>query len=156
MARWKNFSIWRGRLPHWRADDVLYYATFRHRRALLEAERRLLLRALLRPNGTKWWILAVRVGESDSELMFTMVPTPAGSSRELADVLEKAKARAGKEICRGTGERFAPFYGESYDRIVRDEEEREDRIAAMIDAAEGEEEFLHIELGESSEDAQTS
>ncbi|MEJ5170305.1 MAG: hypothetical protein WHU10_04900, partial [Fimbriimonadales bacterium] len=98
-VRWKNFSIWRGRLPHWRADDVLYYATFRHRRVLCEAERRLLLRALLRPNGSSWSVLAVRVGEQDSELMFTMVPSVGGRPRELADVLEKAKARAGKEIC---------------------------------------------------------
>jgi len=156
MARWKNFSIWRGRLPHWRADDVLYYATFRHRRPLQEAERRVLLRALLRPNGSSWRILAVRVGEEESELMFTMLPTAGGAARELADVLEKAKARAGKEICRKSGERFAPFYGESYDRIVRDEAEREERIASMIDAMDEEEEFLHIELGESSEDAQTS
>ncbi|MFN3683456.1 MAG: hypothetical protein ACK41F_05915 [Fimbriimonadaceae bacterium] len=156
MARWKNFSIWRGRLPHWRADDVLYYATFRHRRTLAEAERRAVLRALLRPNGSSWRILAVRVGEGESELMFTMLPTAAGVRRELADVLERAKARAGKEICRRSGERFAPFYGESYDRIVRDEQEREERLAAMIEAADGEDEFLHIELCESSEGEQTS
>ena len=38
--KWANFNVWRGRLPHWRADDVTYYATFRHRRDLDEIRMR--------------------------------------------------------------------------------------------------------------------
>ena len=35
MGSWKGFHIWKGRLPHWRADDVTYYVTFRHKRFCL-------------------------------------------------------------------------------------------------------------------------
>ncbi|MCX7800740.1 MAG: hypothetical protein N2109_10405 [Fimbriimonadales bacterium] len=156
MARWKNFSIWRGRLPHWRADDVLYYATFRHRRPLEAWERQTLLRALLRPEGDRWTMTALRVGTEETELMFWMRPSASGKVPELADVLEKAKMRAGKHIVRKTGERSVPFYSESFDRIVRDEEEREERLAAMIEAADGEDDFLLIATAESSDASDAS
>ena len=111
---WKNFSIWRARLPHWRADDVSYYVTFRHRRALDDAERRALLRALIKHDGRRWDLLIVCVRDA-----------PDGEAYELSDVVEKAKTKAGKEIIKKSGERFPPFYGESFDRILRDDEELE-------------------------------
>lgn len=127
----RNFSIWRGRLPHWRADDVTYYVTFRHRRPLEAAERTLLLRALLRPNGSKWDLVAVRVGADDTEALFSVKATVHGRPLELAKIVEPAKAKAGKQIVARSGERFPPFYGESYDRIVRDEAELGERLETI-------------------------
>ncbi|MBS1724687.1 MAG: hypothetical protein JSS66_17230 [Armatimonadetes bacterium] len=123
MARWSNFSIWRGRLPHWRADGVHYYVTFRHRRELDEAERGLLFAALLKQQGRKWDIELLCVLPDKTELLATVQGAPTGDAYELSDLVERAKKRAGKEIIKKSGERFPPFYLESYDRIVRDADE---------------------------------
>ena len=122
---WQNFSIWRARLPHWRADNVTYYASFRHRRALEETERDRLLNNLLKSEGKRWDLVLICILPEVTEMMFTVRESPDGSAYELSDILEKAKTRAGKEIIKRSGENFPPFYGESYDRIIRNDEEFE-------------------------------
>ena len=145
--RWNNFETWQGKLPHWRADDVSYYVTFRHRRPLDDVERRALLRALLKPDGRKWDLTIVVVLPERTELMFTVLEAPAtGRPYELSDIVEKAKTKVGRGIVKRTDERYPPFYEESYDRIVRDEAEFEERWQAIFDAPVAE------ELAEASED----
>ncbi|MCC7102763.1 MAG: hypothetical protein IT206_06775 [Fimbriimonadaceae bacterium] len=144
MSRWENFKIWRGRLPHWRADNVTYYATFRHRRELGESDRNLLLRALLKP--TKWDLLAVCVLPGATEMLFTVKYAPSGEPYELSEVIEKAKQKAGKEIIKRTGEKWPPFYTESYDRIIRDSDELEERWLALLASS------VELELAEEPEE----
>ncbi|MHB8637868.1 MAG: transposase [Fimbriimonadaceae bacterium] len=127
----RNFSIWRGRLPHWRADDVRYYVTFRHRRPLDGFERDVLLKALSKASGSQWELLVVCVLPEATELMATMGVGKSGRPVELSAVVEPAKRRAAKAIVKRTGERFGPFYEESYDRIVRDDAEFEERWNAI-------------------------
>lgn len=67
-------------------------------------------------------------------MMLTLEPGPKGEPYELSDLVEKAKTKAGKKIIAKSGERFPPFYGESYDRIVRDDAELEERWTAVLDA----------------------
>ena len=135
MARWKNFNIWRGRLPHWRADGVSYYVTFRHRRELSEPECSVLFSALLRPQGKKWEIELLCVVPEKSELIVKVVEPDGAEGPELSDIVEKAKSRAGKAIIKKSGERFPPFYSESYDRIVRDEDEMATLWEAILSSA---------------------
>lgn len=135
--RFANFSIWRKKLPHWRADHVTYYVTFRHRRELTEAERLVLFRNLLRPEGRKWDLMILCVLPGATELVFQVMQGPKGTY-ELSDIVEKAKTKAGKLIIKNTGERFPPFYSESYDRIIRDDGELEEHfqriLYSMVDA----------------------
>jgi hypothetical protein len=133
----KNFRVWRGRLPHWRADNVCYYVTFRHRRPLEDAERRLLLRALLKPDGRQWDLAIICVLPETTELMARVMETAAGSPHELSSIVEKAKAKAGRQIMKATGEKWPPFYNESYDRIVRDESEMDARWNEIVDSPVG-------------------
>lgn len=112
-------------MPHWRADGVTYYVTFRHRRDLSDGERGELFKQLLRMQGRRVSYAILCVRPEASEMLFTVEEGPAGEPYELSDLVEKAKGRAGKVIIKASGERWAPFYGESYDRIVRDEEELE-------------------------------
>ncbi len=130
----KNFHIWRGRLPHWRADDVTYYVTFRHRRELEPAERHVLFNCLLKPEGRKWNLVILCVLPQATELLFTVNDRPDGSPYELAEIVEKAKVKAGKLIVKKSGERFPPFYHESFDRIVRDESELDERWSAILES----------------------
>lgn len=133
--QFQNFRIWRGRLPHWRADDVRYYVTFRHRRELDEAERRVLLKHLMRPEGRRWDLMIVCVLPTQTELIFTVLPDRTGQPYELSEIVESAKRKAGKVIIHNTGERFPPFYTESYDRIIRDEPELEEHWDRIFNAA---------------------
>lgn len=136
VGRWQNFSIWRGKLPHWRADDVVYFATFRHRRPLSPKEQVWLYDMLRRPDGRQWDLVALSVAAEDTEILFRVREAPKGEPYELSDIVERAKTRAGRKIIKESGERFPPFYTESYDRIVRDDAELEERILAVIDRSE--------------------
>lgn len=133
----RNFSIWRGRLPHWRADDVTYYVTFRHRRPLIEEEMAVLFRALLKPEGRQWGLVVLCVLPETTELMFRVNEAPTGRPYELSDIVEKSKAKAGKAIIKKSGERWPPFYGESYDRIVRDDAELEEHWNRIVESPVG-------------------
>jgi hypothetical protein len=130
--RWRNFHIWRKRLPHWRADDVTYFVTFRSQRPLDEQERDRLRNALLRPDGQKWDVDILVVLPERTEMLIRVRAGKGGEPIELSDIVEKAKAKAGKAIIKKTGERFPPFYSESYDRIMRDEAEFEENWLRIL------------------------
>ncbi len=132
MGRFRNFSIWRGKLPHWRADGETYYVTFRHSRELELRECELLLGELIKPQGRKWDLVIVCVLPNRTEMMFTLYEGPDGSPFELSDIVEKAKRKAGAKVIKRSGERYPPFYFESYDRIVRDEAELAERWDAVL------------------------
>lgn len=55
---------------------------------------------------------------------------------EFTDAIEKTKRKVGKKIIEKTGERFSPFYGESFDRIIRDDAEFEDKWSEIVDSPE--------------------
>jgi len=131
-GQWKNFHIWRGRLPHWRADDVIYYITFRHSRDLDQSERDILLACILNAEGKHWDLLIVLVCLDRTEMMGRVRADAGGTAYELSKIVERAKSKAGKLILKRSGERFPPFYAESYDRIVRDDAEFEDRWSDLM------------------------
>lgn len=81
-----------------------------------------------------------------TELVFTMSEGLNGEALELSDVLEKAKTQAGKEIMKRSGERFPPFYHESYDRIIRDDAEWLEHFEHLFNAP------VKHELSESSDE----
>ncbi len=126
MSKWQNFHIWRGRLPHWRADNVAYYVTFRHRRPLNAWECDRVLYHLRRPDGKKWDLVIACVLPEVTELIFRVQEKSEGVAWELSDIVEKAKTKAGKDIVKRSEERYPPFFNESYDRILRDDEEFEE------------------------------
>lgn len=111
-----------------------YFVTFRHRRDLDESERQLLLRALLKPEGKKWNLVIVCVLPGETNLIFSVNEAPSGEPYELAEIVERAKTKTGKAIVKKSGERWPPFYNESFDRIVRDDEELEQRWQEILDS----------------------
>lgn len=136
---WKNFSIWRGRLPHWRADEVVYYVTFRFRRPLGDRERTILMSRLMKLNSRGIDLLVAAVGVEAADLIFKVVPGKDGRPGEFSKAVEAVKQKSGKDIIKLSGERFPPFFGESYDRIIRDDSELAERYEAalaLVDEAE--------------------
>lgn len=133
-------------MPHWRAEDVTYYVTFRHRRPLDEIERQLLLKHLIKPEARKYDLLIACVLPETTELLFVVRSSISGEPYELSDIVEKAKTRAGKDIIKRSGEKYPPFYGESYDRIIRDQGELEDKWQAILESP------VNAELAEDPEE----
>ncbi len=144
MSRWKNFTIWRNRLPHWRADGVLYYVTFRHRRPLLDDERQWLLRGLLKTDGRALRLVGVRVDEEQTQILFRVVGEKHDRPIELSDVIERVKTKVGKQIIKSSGERWSPFYAESFDRIVRDDAELAELQTAFYSDLPEDEDFIWL------------
>jgi len=154
---WRNFSVWRGRLPHWRADDVSYFVTFRHSRDLRQTDIEILIGELKRSDGRRWDLIIACVLPSRTDLLARVRRSPSDEPYELSDIVEKVKSRAGKAILRASGERFPPFYGESYDRIVRNPAELETMMDAIVSSpvdaelAESPDEYEHFVWGRSYE-----
>ena len=109
-----------------------------------------LVEELRKADAKRWDLLILCALPTVTEMMFTVRASPEGDAYELADIVEKAKSRAGKKILKVTQERFPPFYGESYDRIVRDESELSERFDEILDSpvkaelAEDAEEYLPL------------
>ena len=115
---------------------MTYYVTFRHRRPLEEEERRILMAALLRSEGKKLDFLIACVLPEATEMLFRAAVSPDGRPHELSNAIEPSKRKAGKKIIERTGERFPPFWEESYDRIVRDDAELEERWLFILSSPE--------------------
>lgn len=118
--------MWRGHLPHWRADDVLYYVTFRYRRPLDQLEMQHLFSGLLRPDGTSWDLTLLAVGPEHAELIFRILST--SKTAELSKIVERQKSKVSSKIIKKSGERYPVFYTESFDRIIRDEAELVEKL----------------------------
>jgi hypothetical protein len=121
MGRFKNFSIWRQRLPHWRADEVTYYVTFRHRRELDVEECRHLFRRIQALRDLDVFALAVFTDHTE------LLARIAGQPRDdLSAIIDKARKKVSKTSNKASGSTLPLFYNESYDHIVRDEAEYEE------------------------------
>ncbi len=103
-----------------------YYVTFRHRRDLDDGERDVLFQRFMRAQGRKLDFDILCVMADKTEMVFRVGTDTRGEAYELSDVVEKVKKKAGALIIKKSGERWPPFYGESYDRIIRDSEEFEE------------------------------
>jgi hypothetical protein len=88
-----------------------------------------LLYNLRKADGKKWDLVIVCVLPAQTELIFRV-----SEGNELSDIVEKAKTRTGKEIIKKSGEKWAPFYDESYDHIIRDDAEFEDFWTKILES----------------------
>lgn len=129
----RNFRMWRGRLPHWRADDVTYLVNFRHRRPLSEDECQVVLASILRGEGTRISLICACSLPAETNVILACLATKPGT-KDFGDFIEKAKVKAGKRIILRTGERFSPLGTESYDRIIRDASEFEEHWLTILSA----------------------
>lgn len=147
MSRWQNFSIWRTKWPHWRADGVTYYATLRSKRELTHVERNVLFREFLKREGKHWTLFILFVGPEETQMIFQVTSITKGRPTEFTKLMEKIKSQFGKTLNDEREKRYGVFFNEIYDRIVRDDNEMEELWEAIFNHAteEGfEEDFLWV------------
>lgn len=128
--------MWRKRLPHWRADGETYYLYSKFRRDLNEDERCRLFAEILRLDGNRAQFQVVSVLPDRLEVLVAMLEDVSGKSLDVGQMLEKAMGRAAKAIIKKSGERFSPFFDEPFDRIIRDDGERQEYVEQMLQRVE--------------------
>lgn len=135
--KFKNFSMWKKNLPHWRADEVTYYLTFRYRRELDLKEQQILFTTLLSTDHKKWnFLILVTFPEYTEMIVQVSDYSQKGQEPELSKIIEPIKVKVGRKIIALTEERYSPFYLETYDRIIRDEGEYLEKVQSILSATE--------------------
>ena len=127
-----DFRVSRRRLPHWQSPCEVYFITFRTKegRALESQERNLVLSASRFWDGKKIELLAVVVMPDHVHLLLQPKPVendprglyPSGF-HDLSEILHSIKSYSAHQIAKARGRSEPVWQGESYDRIVRDEKE---------------------------------
>ena len=116
-------------LPHWQSPGSVYFVTFRaHQGQLLTDEQRdLVLQACRYGHGEKYHLYAVTVMPDHVHLLLWPRPVnpavPAEGFVELSDILHGIKSYTANQLQRRHGWQGAVWQHESFDRIVRDEQE---------------------------------
>lgn len=95
----------------------------------------ILFREILKLDARRWTVLAMTILPDRTELLALAKVAIGGTAYDLNEVAERAKTVSGRRIIKLTGERFPPFFSESYDRIVRDEAEREAFLDGIVDGS---------------------
>lgn len=104
---------------------MTYHVGFRHRRPLNDGECRILFDSLRRLDRRDLEITILAVLPERTDFLARARTREDGQLRDLGDAAEAAKRKAGNRIIKQTKERFPPFGSESYDRIMRDDDETE-------------------------------
>ncbi len=127
--KWKNFYIWNKRLPHWRADSVMYYITFKHRISLDEPALSKIFSNILKTNGRKWDILALSTSADATHMLATFQSHQASKAKEIAKIIEPLKLKIQQDIIKHScNTHTLLFYQESYDHIIRNEEDLDSHL----------------------------
>ncbi len=119
------FSIYRRKLPHWRMGDSIYFLTWRlHQRqmTLEPVERRLVVDALRHFEGIRYSLHAYAVMDDHVHV----IVEPA-SGQNLSGILHSWKSFTAHEIQRQRKRQGVVWQAESFDRIIRDETEYDEK-----------------------------
>ncbi len=133
----KQFSVSQRRLPHWQSPGAVYFVTFRthQRRELTPEMRDCVLEACHHSHGSKYDLRAVTVMPDHVHLLVWPLPLDASSPQTVAqrgfhalsEVLHGIKSYTANQIQKKWQWIGPVWQHESYDRIVRDEAEYEEK-----------------------------
>ena len=125
-----ELSIYRRKLPHWRMDGAIYFVTWRLRKN----------QPLLRPVERTAVVSAIRYFESQRYDLFAYVVmddhahvlvSPVGEC-SLHQILHSWKSFSARQLQRHYGRSRSVWQDESFDRIVRDEEEFNAKLGYIL------------------------
>lgn len=115
-------------LPHWEAEGAVYFITFRTISGELTKDEQILTKNHIREGNTKFYnLIAVIVMPDHVHLL--MYPLPSYSLRQIMKGMKGASARKINESRKKSG---SVWQAESFDRIVRDENELKEKFFYMV------------------------
>ena len=129
----RSFMIRRRSLPHWQEPGQTYFVTFRVRQGglLTEEMRERVLQACRHWHGQRYHLYAVTIMPDHVHLLLWPQPIDSTSPRtvadkgfySLSDILHGIKSFTAREIQKRCGVHGSVWMDESFDRIVRDDDE---------------------------------
>lgn len=135
-----HLRIHRRDLPHWELGGATYFITFRLFKGVKEfpftSEERIHIRgAILSTQDTFWHVHLLTVMPDHVHILATPLEEFPGKWYPLATILRRIKGRTAREINLQRG-RTGPFWQtESFDRIVRDDHEYDEKAQYILNNA---------------------
>jgi geranylgeranyl pyrophosphate synthase len=126
----EDFHIYRRQLPHWRLSGSLYFVTWRVHPAqpdLPPLARDLMVENLHHFDGERYHLVGYVVMNDHVHVLVKPV-----EGRELSKILHTWKSFTANQIQKQVGWQGPVFQDESWDRIVRDEEELLDKAEYVL------------------------
>lgn len=122
----ENIEIYRRHMPHWRADHVIYFITWRLHKAcrqLSSDERTLVVDAIEHFHKRRYWLLAYVIMDDHVHILVRLA-----SDKPLQTVLHSWKSFTANQLQRRFERIGAVWQDESFDRIVRDTNELQNAL----------------------------
>ena len=114
----------RRNLPHWQMGGSTYFVTFRTKSVELNAEtREIVLKACLHFDGSRYNLWSAVVMPDHVHLLLQPKETEQGGWHSLSSILHSIKSFTANKINSLVGRKGTLWQDESFDRIVRDENE---------------------------------
>jgi REP element-mobilizing transposase RayT len=123
-----ELKITRRRLPHWSLDGAMYFVTFRvHKGELTESERILVLEHIKSGDNRFYTLVASVVMPDHVHVMFM-----ADRGYSLEHIMKGMKGVSSRMVNRARKTRIQIWQHESFDRIVRSQEELYGKLLYMV------------------------
>lgn len=123
-----ELNINRRHLPHWTMDDVAYFLTFRVKRGELSIEEQIMVLNLIKEGDNKFYsLLAVVIMPDHVHLI--LIPK---SGYSLSQIMKGMKGKSAREINKLRNAKGSIWQDESFDRIIRDEDELIEKLNYML------------------------
>ena len=125
------------RLPHWQLGGSTYFLTFPliAKAALLAEERALVRAAVLHWYGTRWTVHVLSVMPDHVHLLATPLESSPGHWHSLSGILQSVKGYSARGLNKRWGTTGPVWQSETYDRIVSDAAEFEEKAAYILNNA---------------------
>ena len=116
-------------LPHWSADDSLYYITFNYQNLVMNAEEQLITLNHIKEGNKKFYILHAVIVMPDH--VHLILEPCAGYS--LSRIMKGIKGVSARKINLARNSNGSIWQDESFDRIIRDENEYNEKMLYMFE-----------------------
>ncbi len=128
MGRMPDLTTTRRHLPHWTQDGAWYYVTFRVRSGILtDGEQGQVLCHIKSGHGQFYRLVGVCVMPDHVHIILS-----PNDGRTISDVMKGIKGVSAREINHRRGTIGALWQRESWDRILRSEEEFREKFNYML------------------------
>ena len=120
----KNLHKTRRNLPHWQFGGSWYFLTFRTKKVTLpEKAREIVAESILHADGSKFKLAAATVMPDHVHALIRPLEKEKGVFFSLQEILQPIKSYTAHKINKLLSRKGALWLDESFDRIIRDENE---------------------------------
>jgi REP element-mobilizing transposase RayT len=127
----KELHITRRHLPHWRIEGATYFITFRTRQLMLTPVEQELVLNHIKEGDRVYYTLAAAVVMPD-HVHLLLAPNAGYGLDRIMKGIKGVSARRINELKATSG---SVWQDESFDRIIRDQDEFEEKLRYMFDNA---------------------